>query len=138
MKLKKLTIHSYKNLDDTYSFENNNGYIALIGLNGSGKSNLIEIISMIFDSLLNKDSLLDQKDVDNSYEYLIKSIYEYSIEYEIEGDTYIYAQKDGKKIYKKNGIACKANEISTPSSLMIIFISLCQALIMDNIVFNIL
>ena len=118
MKLKKLTIHSYKNLDDTYSFENNNGYIALIGLNGSGKSNLIEIISMIFDSLLNKDSLLDQKDVDNSYEYLIKSIYEYSIEYEIEGDTYIYAQKDGKKIYKKNGIACKANEISTPSSLI--------------------
>ena len=41
MKLNSLTINGngYKNLKGTYSFQNSNGYIALIGLNGSGKSN---------------------------------------------------------------------------------------------------
>ena len=51
MRLKKLFIESYKNIHGEYSFEENQGYIALIGLNGSGKSNLLEAISLVFDVL---------------------------------------------------------------------------------------
>lgn len=50
MKLNYFTINGngYKNLKGTYSFQNSNGYIALLGLNGSGKSNLLEAISIAF------------------------------------------------------------------------------------------
>lgn len=41
MKLSKITFDNYKNLSREYSFEQANKYIALIGLNGSGKSNLL-------------------------------------------------------------------------------------------------
>ena len=52
MRLKSLYIKEYKNIkDQTFDFSNNTGYIALIGLNGSGKSNLLEAISLIFDDL---------------------------------------------------------------------------------------
>lgn len=55
MRLKSLYIQEYKNIkDQTFDFSNNSGYIALIGLNGSGKSNLIEAIALIFNGLLNK------------------------------------------------------------------------------------
>jgi ABC-type cobalamin/Fe3+-siderophores transport system ATPase subunit len=54
MKLNYLKVNGYKNLqakavfDDINSCEN---YLALIGLNGSGKSNVLEAISKIFASL---------------------------------------------------------------------------------------
>lgn len=48
MKIKKITFDNYKNLSREYSFEQANKYIALIGLNGSGKSNLLEAISLLF------------------------------------------------------------------------------------------
>ena len=48
MKLNKITFDNYKNLSREYSFEQANKYIALIGLNGSGKSNLLEAISLLF------------------------------------------------------------------------------------------
>lgn len=48
MKLSKITFDNYKNLSSEYSFEQANKYIALIGLNGSGKSNLLEAISLLF------------------------------------------------------------------------------------------
>lgn len=48
MKLNKITFENYKNLSREYSFEQANKYIALIGLNGSGKSNLLEAISLLF------------------------------------------------------------------------------------------
>ena len=52
MKLLSLYIEKYKNIKkQTFDFSNNSGYIALIGLNGSGKSNLLEAISLIFDDL---------------------------------------------------------------------------------------
>lgn len=100
MKLKKLQIHGYKNLNDTYSFENSNGYIALIGLNGSGKSNLLEAISIVFDRMVNKN---------------VSGIpFDYEIEYELNGHTYTRendkALKDGKK--------CKAEEFEYPSSVI--------------------
>lgn len=100
MKLKKLTIHSYKNLDGSYSFEDNNGYIALIGLNGSGKSNLLEAISLIFDRLINNNGA---------------SIpFDYEIEYELNGHTYSRRIKEAMK----DGKICKTGEIEYPSSLI--------------------
>lgn len=52
-RLKSVYIKDYKNIQDqTFDFSSNTGYIALIGLNGSGKSNLLEAISIIFNDLL--------------------------------------------------------------------------------------
>ena len=101
MRLKSLYIEEYKNIkEQTFDFSDNTGYIALIGLNGSGKSNLLEAISIIFKSLINNNGT--------------GVPFAYSIEYEIDGDTYIR----GNRVSKKNGIRFKANEISLPSSLI--------------------
>lgn len=96
MKLCSLDIDSYKNLKGLYSF-NNNGYIAMIGLNGSGKSNLLEAISIVFDGIVNKNG---------------SGIpFDYEIEYELNG--HIYARKKGQA--KKDGKKCKAKELEFPS-----------------------
>ena len=82
MKLHSLTINGngYKNLNDTFSFDNNSGYIALIGLNGSGKSNLLEAISIVFDGIVNKKG---------------SGIpFDYKIEYELNGHTYTRLPRD--------------------------------------------
>lgn len=102
MKLKSLTIkgNGYKNLKDTFPFEKNNGYIALIGLNGSGKSNLIEAISIIFDKLINNKG----KDIP----------FDYSIEYEITDNTYTISNE----AFIKNGKECGINKIEFPSSII--------------------
>ena len=100
MKLHKIVIESYKNLNGTYSFENNNGYIALIGLNGSGKSNLLEAISIIFDKLIKGN------DADIPFNY--------EIEYEING--HLYSRK--KREAKKDGEKCNVNEIEFPASVI--------------------
>lgn len=50
MNLKSLYIKEYKNIkDQTFDFSANTGYIALIGLNGAGKS-----YSLIFNGIHNK------------------------------------------------------------------------------------
>ncbi|MEV9600251.1 ATP-dependent nuclease [Aliarcobacter butzleri] len=60
MKLKKLQIgkdnsNGYKNLNNcVINFENTAGLTILIGNNGSGKSNLIEVISFIFNKIFSK------------------------------------------------------------------------------------
>lgn len=80
MRLKKLFIENYKNIHGEYSFEDNQGYIALIGLNGSGKSNLLEAISLVFDVLFGiKEST---------------SIGDFWIEYELDGETCFYGTFD--------------------------------------------
>lgn len=57
IKLKKLHIQGYKNIkDQELDFSENQGLIALVGENGSGKSNLLEAISHIFNSILNRKS----------------------------------------------------------------------------------
>ena len=58
MRLKSLYINDYKNIkEQTFDFSDNTGYIALIGLNGSGKSNLLEAIALVFNGLLNKKKI---------------------------------------------------------------------------------
>lgn len=52
MKIKSIHINGYKNIrNQTLSFSQDAGYLALIGLNGSGKSNWLEAVSMIFRDL---------------------------------------------------------------------------------------
>lgn len=61
MKLLALKINGYKNLKDadkvTFDFSNCTNYTALIGLNGSGKSNILEAVSLIFSSLYHNTKL---------------------------------------------------------------------------------
>ena len=62
MKLKELHINGYKNLKDKtiFNFENCTNYVALIGLNGSGKSNVLEAVSRIIHShYCNKEPIAD-------------------------------------------------------------------------------
>ena len=58
--LYSLYIEQYKNLHRLYiDFESTNEYCCLIGLNGSGKSNVLEAISAIFYSLYHVATLVD-------------------------------------------------------------------------------
>ena len=102
MRLKSFTINGdgYKNLEGTFPVDKNNGYIALIGLNGSGKSNLLEAISIVFDGIVNKNG---------------SGIpFDYEIKYELSG--HIYTRKKGQA--KKDGQICKAEELEYPSSVI--------------------
>jgi len=53
MKILKLKITGYKNLNVSLNFTNSTNYITFIGLNGSGKSNILEAVSLIFANLYN-------------------------------------------------------------------------------------
>ena len=98
MKLLSLHIDKYKNLSGDYDFTSQDGYIALIGENGSGKSNLLEAISLIYHGIF------DKKEIP----------FDYTIKYQI-GDS-IYER--GKRIAKKDGEAIKASDIYHPSSII--------------------
>lgn len=75
MKILSLQIQGYKNLKDktkaSFDFSKCTNYVALIGLNGSGKSNVLEAISIIFSNLYQKTS----------------TPFQYEIIYELSGDT---------------------------------------------------
>lgn len=107
MRLKSLYIKEYKNIkDQTFDFSNNTGYIALIGLNGSGKSNLLEAISLIFDDLY---------DIQHT-----EQVNGFTITYEIEGASYTYTTLDehnnviplakGERVCPSSVIACYSGE----------------------------
>lgn len=99
MRLKSLYIEDYKNIQkQTFDFSSNTGYIALIGENGSGKSNLLEAISLIFNGIFNKK----------------KIPFDYSIEYEM--NRAVYKHKKGKA-YKENAVI-KNEEMLYPSSVI--------------------
>lgn len=109
MRLKSLYIRDYKNIkNQTFDFSNNSGYIALIGLNGSGKSNLLEAISLIFDDLYG---------IPNTGQAIVNG---YKITYEIDGQSYTYSTLDehnnviplakGEKVCPSSVIACYSGE----------------------------
>ena len=57
MKIKRIYIKKYKNIQEqTLTFNDEGNYLALIGENGSGKSNWLEAISMIFRDIYSKDA----------------------------------------------------------------------------------
>lgn len=100
MHLNSLFISGYKNIQNkSFDFSKNTGYIALIGENGSGKSNLLEAISIIFSSLYNEQEIP----------------FYYKIEYNLNGKSQIIELKDGKNIlgkeeYPSSIIACYSGE----------------------------
>lgn len=95
-RLKSVYIKDYKNIHkQTFDFSTNTGYIALIGLNGSGKSNLLEAISIIFDDLYGIARVSD--------------IREYEIKYEIDGVLYTYSTVDEYR---------NSNPLAKPSSVI--------------------
>ena len=98
-RLKSVYIQDYKNIHgQTFDFSTNTGYIALIGLNGSGKSNLLEAISLIFQGLFDKKAIP----------------FEYEIKYEMGG--HLYERK--KQSAKKDGARVKDDEMHYPSSVI--------------------
>lgn len=100
LRLISLYIKDYKNIhEQTFDFSTNSGYVALIGLNGSGKSNLLETISLIFKGLL-----FDKK----------KIPFEYEITYEIDGS--VYFRKSGHA--KINGVTSSDSAMRYPSSVI--------------------
>ena len=105
MRLQSLYIEEYKNIQkQTFDFSNNGGYVALIGLNGSGKSNLLEAVALVFNGILNKK----------------KIPFNYELQYEHDGKTYLRSPRlamiDGIKvnnaemIYPSSIIACYSGE----------------------------
>lgn len=103
MKLLKLTIRSsYKNLSGEYDFSGNDGYIALIGLNGSGKSNLLESIGLVFSKILDPSMSIPQN-----------KMFDYEVVYEINGVTKTFSGRNVREVSKPtNLIACYSGEDS--------------------------
>lgn len=99
MKLLSLHIDKYKNLTGDYDFTSQDGYIALIGENGSGKSNLLEAISLIFGKLYKISNIED--------------IGKFRIRYEIDGTECSYGNIDDDG----NDIELEANP-KLPSSII--------------------
>lgn len=81
MNIKSLKIEDYKNLD--IELIHNSDIIALIGNNGSGKSNLLEALSLIFKSLYKKSETVS---------------FDYCIEYENTNRRKIRIEKKKTKI----------------------------------------
>ncbi len=90
MKLLSVYVEKYKNLAGTYDFTSQDGYIALIGENGSGKSNMLEAISLIFGKLYKIQDIED--------------IGKFRIRYDIDGTEYSYGNIDEEG----NGIKLEA------------------------------
>ncbi|MCC6252633.1 MAG: AAA family ATPase, partial [Bacteroidia bacterium] len=97
MKIKKLKIKNYKNLDA--DLVHNSDLIAFIGNNGSGKSNLLEAISHIFRSL---------------YVSKYKVNFDYLIEYLTSKNNTVQIEKTGKDLkYTLDGNSKSSSEISS-------------------------
>ncbi|MEC7782163.1 MAG: AAA family ATPase [Bacteroidota bacterium] len=76
MRIKNLWVSRYKNLEDIYLEFNSDLVTLLVGQNGLGKSNLIEILAMIFRDL----DLMDKKEDYEAWPYE-KNHFEYAICY---------------------------------------------------------
>jgi predicted ATP-dependent endonuclease of OLD family len=122
MKLKYLKIKDFKNLtgDDGWfhlDFTKNNGITVLIGKNGSGKSNVLELISAIFSNLYNLSH--SKKTID----------FDFTIEYELKNNhvKFSFSNEKQYKFFKYNSAGVK-EEISTanieqylPSNILMIY-----------------
>lgn len=94
MKLKSLYIGSYKNIQEQ-AYDFNNKLIALVGENGSGKSNLLEAISAIFNDILR----------------IQPCNFDYLVEYEIRGYQMTIIKDDNNNDFKVNNKSIKLDQI---------------------------
>lgn len=89
-RLQELHIKGYKNIQDQhFDFSVNQGLIALVGENGSGKSNLLEAISFIFNSVFHGTP----------------TDFEYVINYSIGADEIILTNSTGSLSGTVNGVS---------------------------------
>ena len=96
MKINYIYIDGYKNLNKLeLSFDDNSTVNALIGNNGSGKSNVIEALTRVFTSVYN-DSTVD---------------FIYEIHYIIAGNEIILSNKE-KSIFLKNNKPVKKSGLN--------------------------
>ncbi|WP_079242486.1 AAA family ATPase [Chryseobacterium indologenes] len=82
MKIKSLWVSEYKNLKDINLVFNSNLITLLVGKNGLGKSNLIEILALIFKNL----DLFNNVDDFISWTYDTKNNFQFIINYECYQD----------------------------------------------------
>lgn len=82
MKIKSLWVSQYKNLKDINLEFNSNLITLLVGKNGLGKSNLIEILAIIFKNL----DLFNKEEDFISWTYDTKNNFQYKINYECYND----------------------------------------------------
>lgn len=107
MKINYIYIDGYKNLNKLeVSFDNNSTVNALIGNNGSGKSNVIEALTRVFIAVYN-DSTLD---------------FVYEIHYTISDNEIVLCNKE-KTVFLKNGKSVKKSEKETclPRSIFLYY-----------------
>lgn len=96
VRLQKLNIKGYKNIQDQqFDFSANQGLIALVGENGSGKSNLLEAISYIFNSVFHGTPI----------------DFEYVINYSIGADEIILTNSTGTLSGTVNGVSKTVDDI---------------------------
>lgn len=98
MKINSLEINGYKNLNDIQiTFEEHSAVNAIIGNNGSGKSNILEAIVQIFSSVISNEKL----------EFV------FDIRYSIDNAHYQITNKENKFIFTKDEKTVKKQEIFT-------------------------
>lgn len=100
MKILHLEINGYKNLKSKtiFDFRNADNYIALIGLNGSGKSNVLEAVSIIFGSLYQNKSI---NEFHPDFNFRYKIIYSIGTnEIQIQDGVYMLLKKNNELFNK--------------------------------------
>lgn len=110
MKIKSLWVSEYKNLKDINLTFNTNLITLLVGQNGLGKSNLIEILTIIFKDLAALDK---EEEYKNWAYYTEKGQFEYEIHFENKGWNIIIT-------VKKDFFQVKAQEDFLYNNLQII------------------
>ncbi len=113
MRLKKLWVKDYKNLKDfAIDFEASDGLTMIIGNNGSGKSNVLELISGIFSDAYKGSTQTKTKT-------------HYELSYEIDNITYkIINNNRGRLYYKNNKQVARERYIETrclPSNVIALY-----------------
>jgi predicted ATP-binding protein involved in virulence len=102
MKLKTLNIKGYKNIQEQkFDFSANQGIIALVGENGSGKSNLLEAVSYIFNSAFNETPI----------------DFEYVIDYTIDANNIVLTNSTGSLSGTVNGVSKTINDLKSAQLL---------------------
>lgn len=108
MKLLRLSVNGYKNLgaNTVFNFENCSNYVALIGLNGSGKSNILEAISKIIHSYYYKQPIPNIATVGG---------FEFLLEYEKDGNI---IRLQNNQIFVNNRLRQKNTKQYLPSQVI--------------------
>jgi predicted ATPase len=105
MKIRKLEVSGYKNLN--IELDNSAELISIIGNNGSGKSNLLESISLIFKSLYSKGE---------------KTSFDYMIEYTTTSNYKIKIDKKGEtEVYYLNGDVINSIDEYLPKKIVALY-----------------